>query len=228
MVTVTIVCARCARPNHGSERYCGGCRLPLGALQADAGAGNDALEPYEQPEPADPDVTRLIQDFVNRTRHEVNPSGRGWQLVVPLGLDRRQAVYIGPAGTDAEGRSGFPGLGMRSGQRPRLPQPAQAQRPDRRGALRDPSTARRGVLRRHRKSGGRRLAIHRSPGLGSPRGGAGRQSGGPVVPRPGYLLRWELASRHSRPAPGAPAYRASNVRRSIRLDSRLTARSLIR
>ncbi len=105
MVTVTIVCARCARPNHTSDRYCGGCRLPLGALQADAGAGNDALEPYEQPEPADPDVTRLIQEFVNRTRHEVSPSGRGWQLVVPLSLDRRQAVYVGPAGTDAEGRA---------------------------------------------------------------------------------------------------------------------------
>ncbi len=30
---------------------------------------------------------------------------RGWQLVVPLRLDRKQAVYVGPAGTDAEGRA---------------------------------------------------------------------------------------------------------------------------
>ena len=57
------------------------------------------------PEPADPDVTRLIVEFVKRTRHEANPSGRGWQLVVPLRLDRQQAVYVGPAGTDAEGRA---------------------------------------------------------------------------------------------------------------------------
>jgi hypothetical protein len=105
MATVTIVCARCTQTNHASERYCTGCRLPLGSLQADLGAGNDALEPYELPEPADPDVLRLIQEFVKGTRHEVNPSGRGWQLVVPLGLDRRQAVYVGPAGTDAEGRA---------------------------------------------------------------------------------------------------------------------------
>jgi hypothetical protein len=105
MLTVTIVCARCTQGNHASERYCTGCRLPLGALQADAGAGNDALEPYELPEPADPDVVRLIQEFVKRTRHEASPSGRGWQLVVPLRLDRRQAVYVGPAGTDAEGRA---------------------------------------------------------------------------------------------------------------------------
>jgi hypothetical protein len=74
-------------------------------LQADTGAANDALEPYELPEPADPDVARLIQEFVKRTRHEASPSGRGWQLVVPLRLDRRQAVYVGPAGTDSEGRA---------------------------------------------------------------------------------------------------------------------------
>ena len=101
---MTIRCVRGAPwANHASERYCAGCGLPLGALQPDAGAGNDALEPYEMPEPADPDVARLIQEFVKRTRHDANPSGRGWQLVVPLRLDRKQAVYVGPAGTDAEG-----------------------------------------------------------------------------------------------------------------------------
>ena len=91
--------------NHVSDRYCAACGLPMGALQPDAEAGSDALEPYEHPEPADPDVTRLIAEFVKRTRHDANPSGRGWQLVVPLRLDRRQAVYVGPAGTDSEGRA---------------------------------------------------------------------------------------------------------------------------
>ncbi len=105
MYTVTFACARCTRANHFSDRFCVACGLPLGAVQPDAVAGTDALEPYESPEPADPDVSRLIQEFVKRSRYDVNPSGRGWQLVVPLRLDRKQAVYAGPAGTDAEGRA---------------------------------------------------------------------------------------------------------------------------
>ncbi len=105
MTVITIVCARCTLANHVSERYCSCCGLPLGAVLADAGAANDALGPYEQPDPADPDVARLIRDFVRRGGYELTPSGQGWQAVVPLRLDRRQAVYLGPAGTDAEGRS---------------------------------------------------------------------------------------------------------------------------
>jgi hypothetical protein len=105
MLTITIVCARCTLSNHQSSRYCAACGLPLGAVQADAGAGTDALGPYELPEPADPDVARGILEFVRRARYDANPSGQGWQLVVPLRLDRKQAVYVGPAGTDAEGRA---------------------------------------------------------------------------------------------------------------------------
>ncbi len=105
MDIVLVACARCARPNHSSDRYCGGCHLPLGTPQPDAGAASEALEPYEHPEPADPDVSRLVQEFVNRSRQEVSPSGRGWRLVVPLSLDRRQAVYVGTGGTDAFGRA---------------------------------------------------------------------------------------------------------------------------
>src|SRR5438105_2102049 len=105
MMTITIVCARCTLSNHQSSRYCSACGLPLGAVQADAGAGTDALGPYEVPEPADPDAARLILEFVRRARYEANPSVQGWQLVVPLRLDRKQAVYVGPAGTDAEGRT---------------------------------------------------------------------------------------------------------------------------
>jgi len=105
MLTVTIVCARCTLPNHVSDRFCVDCGLPLGSLQADAEAGCDALEPYEVPEPADPDVARLIVEFVKRTQHDASASGRGWQIVVPMRLDRKQAVYVGPAGTDAEARA---------------------------------------------------------------------------------------------------------------------------
>jgi hypothetical protein len=105
MATVTIVCARCALANHVSDRFCSDCGLPLGSLQPDAEAACDALDPYEVPEPADPDVARLIIDFVKRTGHDANSSGRGWQIVVPMRLDRKQAVYVGPAGTDAEGRA---------------------------------------------------------------------------------------------------------------------------
>ena len=105
MAIVTIVCARCTLANHVSERFCSECGLPMGALQPDVEAGCDALEPYEAPEPADPDVARLIAMFVKRTGYDANSSGRGWQIVVPMRLDRKQAVYVGPAGTDAEGRT---------------------------------------------------------------------------------------------------------------------------
>jgi hypothetical protein len=105
MVMIMIVCARCTQANHASERFCTGCSLPLGALQPDAEAASDAFEPYEAPEPADPDVARLIIEFVKRTGYEANSSGRGWRIVVPMRLDRKQAIYVGPAGTDTEGRT---------------------------------------------------------------------------------------------------------------------------
>ena len=55
-----LVCgASCTVPNHASTRFCVQCGLPLGTLQADAGAGVDALGPYEAPEPADLDVGAL-------------------------------------------------------------------------------------------------------------------------------------------------------------------------
>jgi hypothetical protein len=105
MPTIIIVCARCTLSNTISDRYCSSCGLPLGSVQPDAGAGTDALGPYEVPEPADPDVARLVLEFVRRARYDANPSGQGWQQVVPLRLDRKQAVYVGPAGIDAEGRT---------------------------------------------------------------------------------------------------------------------------
>jgi hypothetical protein len=80
-------------------------RASFRGFQPDAGAGSDALQPYESLEPADPDLTQLIQEFVKHSRYDASPSGRGWQVVIPLRLDRRQAVYAGRAGTDAEGRA---------------------------------------------------------------------------------------------------------------------------
>ncbi|QEH33359.1 hypothetical protein OJF2_18600 [Aquisphaera giovannonii] len=104
MPTITIICARCTQPNIRSERFCASCGLPMGAMQADAGAATEALGAYEAPEPADPDVERMIRDFVSRSGFDVVPSGHGWRVTVPLRLDRKQAVYIGPSGTDVEGR----------------------------------------------------------------------------------------------------------------------------
>jgi hypothetical protein len=79
--------------------------LPLGSASPDAGAGLDALGPYEAPEPADADTSRLIDELVARSGYEASPAGHGWRMVVSLQLDRRQAVYVGHAGTDPEGRS---------------------------------------------------------------------------------------------------------------------------
>ena len=105
MPLATIACARCARANHPSNRFCDGCGLPLGAAMPDAEAGLDALGMYEAPELADLDTDHLLRELVVGSGFEAEPSGHGWRLVVPLILDRTQAVYVGHAGTDGEGRS---------------------------------------------------------------------------------------------------------------------------
>jgi hypothetical protein len=107
MSVLVIVCARCTTGNHPSSRFCTSCGLPLGSAQADVEAGADALGPYEAPEPADPDVSRLMRELVERSGFEAGPSGHGWRMVVTLQLDRRQAVYLGHAGSDNEGRPIF-------------------------------------------------------------------------------------------------------------------------
>ena len=105
MAVNQIVCTRCATANHPSARFCDRCGLPLGTATPDAEAGADALGTYEAPEPADPDTSRLIRELVGRSGFEAGPSGtQGYRMVVPMPLDRRQAVYVGPAGTDSEGR----------------------------------------------------------------------------------------------------------------------------
>ncbi len=104
MLIAVISCARCTESNHPSTRYCSRCGLPLGLMRPDAGAGSDALGPYEPPEPADLDSGRALRDLVARSGFDTSASGHGWRMVVPLNLDRRQAVYAGYAGTDAEGR----------------------------------------------------------------------------------------------------------------------------
>jgi hypothetical protein len=104
MSAASIICARCTVSNHESSRFCCKCGLPLGSAMPDAEAGADALGPYEAPEPADPDTSRLIRQLVERSGYEASPAGHGWRLVVPLQLDRHQAVYLGHAGTDPEGR----------------------------------------------------------------------------------------------------------------------------
>lgn len=105
MTLNVITCARCTSGNHPSARFCLACGLPLGTAMPDAEAGADALGPYEAPEPADPDTSRLLRELVERSGYEAGPSGHGWSLTVPLHLDRKQAVYAGYAGTDPEGRS---------------------------------------------------------------------------------------------------------------------------
>ena len=40
-----------------------------------------------------------------RSGFDVVPSSHGWRVTVPARLDRKQAVYVGPSGTDADSRS---------------------------------------------------------------------------------------------------------------------------
>ncbi len=105
MADALIVCARCTHGNHPSTRFCEKCGLTLGTATPDAVAGLDALGPYEAPEPADVDTTRVLRGLVQRTGFDASPAGHGWRVVVPLQLDRRQAVYAGYAGTNPDGRA---------------------------------------------------------------------------------------------------------------------------
>ncbi len=101
----TIACARCTVGNHPSSRFCEKCGLPLGSATPDAQIGPDALGPYEPPDPADLDPAPLLRELVARAGFEATPAGHGWCVVVPLELDRKQAVYLGHVGTDHEGRA---------------------------------------------------------------------------------------------------------------------------
>ena len=101
---VTFACARCARSNPPSLAFCQGCSLPLGTAQADASAARDALGSYEPPEPSDDDASPALRDLAMRSGFEAAPFGHGWRVVIPLPLDRTQAVYLGHDGNDAEGR----------------------------------------------------------------------------------------------------------------------------
>ena len=105
MTVLLISCARCTVGNHASTRFCIQCGLPLGSATPDAVAALEALGPYEAPEPADPDTSRLLRELAHRAGFDARPAGHGWRLDVLLHLDRRQAVYVGYVGNDPEGRS---------------------------------------------------------------------------------------------------------------------------
>ena len=102
--TRPIACARCTALNHPGSRFCAGCGLPIGAAAADAGAWVDLFGPAEAPDPADPDTSRAVRDFVARAGLDAAPVGPNWRLDVPLPMGRKQAVFVGGAGVDADGR----------------------------------------------------------------------------------------------------------------------------
>ena len=103
--TSTNLCARCTTVNHAASRFCSGCGLPLGAAEADAGAWVDLLGPAEAAEFADPNLSRLIRDFVVRSGYEHHPTGSGWRVDVFLPMGRKQAVFVAEAGADPDGRA---------------------------------------------------------------------------------------------------------------------------
>lgn len=105
MSTIVIVCARCATANQASSRFCSECELPLGAVRADAGAAFDALGPHEAPDPSEPSADAALRSLVSQSGYQATSFGSGWRLMVPLEQERGQAVYVGQAGPDPEGRS---------------------------------------------------------------------------------------------------------------------------
>ena len=103
-MSTTFACARCARPNPPSLAFCEGCGLPLGTAEADVSAARDALGVYEAPDPSEPNRGGDLRDLATRSGFEAAPFGHGWRVIVPLPLDRAQAVYLGHDGSDAQGR----------------------------------------------------------------------------------------------------------------------------
>ncbi len=97
-------CARCARPNPSALAFCGSCGLPLGTAQADASAAHEALGAYEAPNASDLEPRLQLRDLAARSGFDAAPFGHGWRVVIPLPLDRTQAVYLGYDGTDSEDR----------------------------------------------------------------------------------------------------------------------------
>ena len=78
----------------------------MGAVLADAGAGTDALGPYELPDPADPDVARLILDFVRRADTRPTPRARAGRPSFRYGWTaNRPSISARPGPTPTVGRS---------------------------------------------------------------------------------------------------------------------------
>ncbi len=107
MPTPDLGCARCTTPNHPSVRFCAQCGLPLGSVAPDAQAGREALGPDDDHDPVDSDIGREVRDLAALAGFQCSPAGHGWRMVVPVRLDRKQAVYLGPAGVDPEARRLF-------------------------------------------------------------------------------------------------------------------------
>ncbi|WZO99546.1 hypothetical protein EP7_001153 [Isosphaeraceae bacterium EP7] len=105
MPYTTFACARCDTGNFESDRFCAGCGIPLGIPRPDADVAREALGDYEPPDPSDADASRALRNWVGGTGLQVTPSSHGYRVIVPLPLDRKQAVYAGLAGHDAQGRS---------------------------------------------------------------------------------------------------------------------------
>lgn len=104
-MTITFACARCARSNPPARAFCEGCGMSLGTAQADASAVRDALGAYEAPDPSDEDANPTsVRELVGRSGFEASPFGHGWRVIIPLPMDRTQAVYLGHDGTDSQGR----------------------------------------------------------------------------------------------------------------------------
>jgi hypothetical protein len=105
MPYTTFACARCDTGNFESARFCAGCGLPLGIPRPDADVAREALGDYEPPDPSDADSGHALRAWLAGMGLDVSPSSHGYRVAVPLPMDRKQAVYIGPAGNDARGRS---------------------------------------------------------------------------------------------------------------------------
>jgi len=102
MADETVKCSNCGFENHSSCRFCIQCGKGLKGAAAPSPKSPEP-EPHESPEVPKPGTEDLLKRVAKESGYEHEPRRDGWKVLVPLGQDRRQKVYVMFNGHDDDG-----------------------------------------------------------------------------------------------------------------------------
>lgn len=77
----------------------------MGSASADTDPGLSLIDTHEGPDPIEHRAQAALRELAMRSQFAATPAGHGWRLVVPVRVERTQAVYLGFAGCDADERA---------------------------------------------------------------------------------------------------------------------------